>query len=183
MYPTDLRTARKALGLDAAQELLERHGFKVVPPKLESITDRFWVKVRKTDTCWLWEAAKDRKGYGLFKMNGRTVGAHRASWTISNGWAQIPFDHAVMHSCDNPGCVRPDHLIVGSSAENMADKVSKGRQASGLRTVSGVAKLSPDKVRAIRASNERTGILADTFGVSGAAIRFVRAGATWGHVE
>lgn len=183
MNPTDLRTARKELGLDAARELLERHGYKVVPPNLESIADRFWAKVRVTNGCWTWQAATDRKGYGLFKMSGKTIGAHRAAWIITNGWKPIHPECAVMHKCDNPSCVRPDHLLIGSNADNMADKVFKGRQASGQKTVSGNAKLSPDKVRRIRASKERTGILADALGVSGAAIRFVRAGATWRHVE
>ena len=109
MTPTELRAARKTLGLDAAQELLERHGFKVVPPKLESITDRFWVKVRKTDTCWLWEAANDRQGYG---HNGQGGCDRRDQDRISDRQPVVDkgdrpgFDHS--HENDDLLCFRGD---------------------------------------------------------------------------
>jgi hypothetical protein len=85
----------------------------------------FWNRVEKTDGCWLWTRAKDRRGYGIF-LAGK---AHRFAWTLANG--SIPDGLCVLHHCDNPSCVNPSHLFLGSQMDNVADKVKKGRQASG----------------------------------------------------
>lgn len=94
-----------------------------------SFEDRFWPKVAKSDGCWKWLGAKDHSGYGLIRsVGGPMVRAHRASWELH---FQSPGDACVLHKCDTPECVRPDHLFVGSNKENTDDKVRKGRQASG----------------------------------------------------
>lgn len=92
----------------------------------KSIEERFWEKVDKTETCWLWTAGLSRAGgYGKFRLNGKKISAHRFSWTLFNG--EIPINMHVLHSCDTPTCVRPDHLFLGTHIDNMADRHNKGR--------------------------------------------------------
>lgn len=96
-------------------------------PVSKSIEERFWEKVRKSpepDGCWEWTASKFRNGYGSFVVLGERR-AHRVSWEIHNG--PIPDGLWVLHKCDNPSCVRPDHLFLGDRRTNMLDCVSKGR--------------------------------------------------------
>src|ERR1035437_4371398 len=92
--------------------------------------ERFWPKVKKSflkDGCWPWQAGCDSKGYGSFSLIGRTiVGAHVASWIIYFG--PIPKGMCVLHKCDNPPCVRPDHLFLGTKGDNIRDMDDKGRR-------------------------------------------------------
>lgn len=88
-------------------------------------TQRFLAKVKKSTKCWEWTASKDGFGYGMFSLYGKRQGAHRASWQIFKG--QIPKKMYVLHKCDNPSCVRPGHLFIGTQKENVKDAVSKGR--------------------------------------------------------
>lgn len=81
--------------------------------------------------CWLWENKLDHKGYGRFKINGKGDRAHRVSWILHRG--DIPLGMFVLHKCDVPCCVNPDHLFLGNHIVNMADMVQKGRQARGMR--------------------------------------------------
>ena len=93
-----------------------------------TIEERFWSKVALSDGCWLWGGCK-RKGYGAINIGGRIHDAHRLSYTIANG--EIPEGLCVLHKCDNPSCVNPLHLRLGSLADNVADMVAKGRNRSG----------------------------------------------------
>jgi len=88
---------------------------------------RFWDKVRKSDTCWLWVASKDSSGYGLFRFEGKVHKAHRVSWFLAYG--EHP-KFCVLHKCDTPACVNPDHLFSGTRALNAFDRDNKGRQVS-----------------------------------------------------
>lgn len=94
--------------------------------------DRFWSKVDKTDSCWIWTGTIDPDGYGRFALTHRkSVGAHRLSWEISNG--RIPKGLGALHNCDVRNCVRPDHIYVGTQQDNSNDMVKRGRAATGLR--------------------------------------------------
>ena len=90
-----------------------------------SIHDRFWSKVDKSEDCWLWTAATDPNGYGRVRYNRENNKAHRVAWILTNG--KIPIGLCVLHDCDNPPCVNPDHLYVGTMADNCRDRDEKGR--------------------------------------------------------
>lgn len=96
------------------------------------LAERFWEKAEKTDEmdgCWLWRACLHvEKGYGLFQRGrheGGCVRAHRQAWLLTVG--PIPPGMHVLHRCDNPPCVRPGHLFLGTQADNMHDMLTKGR--------------------------------------------------------
>lgn len=95
---------------------------------------RFWAKVNKTDYCWLWTASLRNKGYGAFgytTLDGITVQdrAHRFSYQLHTG--EIPQGLFVLHRCDTPACVNPDHLFLGTNEDNIKDMLSKGRHVPG----------------------------------------------------
>ena len=98
-------------------------------PPTNTIEDRFWSKVRKDDGCWEWTASVNRRCYGWFHFGGKVerkaLKAHRVSWELHNG--PIPEGLWVLHKCDNPRCVRPDHLFLGDRTDNMRDCAAKGR--------------------------------------------------------
>lgn len=93
-----------------------------VPPKTQ---ERFWELVEKTESCWNWTGCRLKSGYGKFRL----YLAHRFSYLLHFG--EIPNGHFVLHHCDNPRCVRPDHLFTGTHQDNMDDMHAKGRGARG----------------------------------------------------
>ena len=94
---------------------------------MADVGDRFWSKVRKDgSSCWEWTANKDRKGYGKFGLAGRTVGAHRVAYMLTRGPLLDP-KLCVCHHCDNPSCVNPAHLFLGTKSDNAHDMIQKGR--------------------------------------------------------
>jgi hypothetical protein len=149
-------------------------------PMDDSIAARFWKRVSKSESgCWQWTAARNNNGYGFFRIGGRAGKAHlahRVSFTIHKG--QIPPGLCVCHSCDNPACVNPAHLWLGTHAANHADRSSKGRSIGMMPH----AKLNRRSVLEIRASKESQRKLAARYGVSNQLVGMVRNRQRWSHV-
>jgi len=135
------------------------------------------------NTCWRWGGANKGNGYGSFVFQGKTWPAHRVSYALFVGNPPKGLD--VCHSCDNRECVNPDHLFLGTRADNMADCKAKGRTATGaaLGDRSGengpAAKLTWENVRAIRSSELSSKELASQYCVDVTNIRLIRKGKTW----
>lgn len=161
-----------------------------------ALEDRFWGKVerRGPDECWWWQAAKVA-GYGVLNVGRirdgtrRMVKAHRVSWQMSIG--PIPKGMLVLHRCDNPSCVNPSHLFIGTNRDNVADMRSKGRGRyignGGLRgSAHGKSKLTEVGAAEIRQrvdSGESQASVARDFGLSRATINHIIKGRTWRHVD
>lgn len=141
---------------------------------------RYWGKVAKSDGCWLWTAGKSPEGYGVIEAGKRGVGkirAHRASWVIHYG--RVPLLH-VLHRCDNPSCVNPSHLFLGTDADNHADSVRKNRHSCGAKH--GQAKLSAAQVGQIRrrlAAGASQRQMAREYGCGQSTISDINRRATW----
>lgn len=140
---------------------------------------RFWRKVVKTDGCWIWSGAPVTDfGYGEIYVNGESISAHRYSWQLHCG--DIPGGLCVLHRCDNPACVNPGHLFLGTQLDNMADRDRKGRQAKGESHP--LHKLSSGDVAAIRAARSdgvMVNDLACRYSVSQSAIYYILQGKRW----
>lgn len=144
----------------------------------KSTEDRFIEKVLKqADGCWGFQSSKARGGYSRFHLQGRTRRAHIVSYELFKGPAGGKF---VCHTCDNPPCVNPEHLFLGTPAQNSSDMKAKARQARG--PTSGRSKLTESAVHQIRASTLTQQALADQFGVSQVAISKVQLRCNWKHI-
>lgn len=154
--------------------------------------------VSPVGSCWLWTGARcqGKWGYGRLDVGGSQVRAHRLSWTLYLG--PIPDGAQVLHSCDNPPCVNPSHLFLGTHADNMADMVAKGRQATGDRNGSrlhpervarggrqGASKLNDESVMDIRrlaSTGVAQDVLAAVYQVTRANILAILKRKTWSHL-
>ena len=164
----------------------------------EKVKAKFWSNVQKSCGCWEWQGYCDKCGYGRLRAGDkRLVGVHRLSWEMHFGI--IPEGMCVCHHCDNPKCVRPEHLFVGTHDDNMADMVRKKRCHCGdshyfhrhpekipdrSGTKNGRSKLTEKDVREIRSLSHLKRLeLARRYGVSQAAISFVILRETWKDVS
>ena len=162
---------------------------------------RFWLKVEKTEDCWLWTGARDRKGYGKFSMGSQykpdgsrrnsMVSAHRFSYELAYGPIP-PHDSfhglCVLHSCDNPSCVNPAHLSLGTNKDNVHDMDRKGRRRNGQLCGQDHhgAVLTEENVREIVRKHREDGVtqlsLSKEFGVSHSTINHIFTGRLWAHL-
>jgi hypothetical protein len=135
------------------------------------------------DGCTEWTGNRDANGYGRIGVEQRPVLVHRLAWELAHG--PIPAGLHVLHRCDNPPCVRLDHLSLGTQADNMRDTVTRGRHVQGDRV--GTAKLTEANVLEIRRRYAAGGVtqksLAAEFGVKPPAIQAIINRRKWRHLE
>jgi hypothetical protein len=130
--------------------------------------------------CWLWDGGQNQHGYGRFNVDGKNDKAHRASWRLHKG--QIPAGLFVLHRCDIPCCVNPDHLFLGTHLDNTLDRMAKGRRCAPSSERSSNAKFTPDLVRHIRASKIPNVQLAEMLSVDRGTILRIRNLRSWREV-
>lgn len=147
--------------------------------KRPSIEAEFNRRVQWSDGCWEWSGNKDKDGYGLLTYARRHYRANKLALQFDG--RPVPVGMYACHTCDNPGCVRPDHLYPGTPQQNADDAHSRGRNQRGERHYS--AKLSEADVKAIRDSFETDENIAKFYGVSRSNISMIRSRRTWRHVQ
>ncbi len=133
--------------------------------------------------CWIWTKSKGHSGYGMASFKGMPRRAHRFSWEVNNG--RIPAFFQVLHKCDNPPCVNPQHLFLGDPKDNSNDKIAKGRASDMRGNNNPAAKLSEVQITEIRMATKNRGmgrIVAKKFGVSPTCISRIRLWRSWRHV-
>lgn len=152
-----------------------------------TFADRFWSKVGKTNSCWIWKAYTTKTGYGQIGNGNKIIRSHRASWMIHFG--PIPAGKEVCHNCpggDNPACVNPDHLWLGTRAENATDAGKKGRLSvrHHYKHKHPKQKLTVSQVIEIRKQWPGTTMksLAERFGVCQESISFIVHRRNWSHI-
>ena len=145
--------------------------------KQQSMPERFWNKTQQVTEsgCVIWMGYATKNGYGQVGVGGKVLRAHRVAWELTNG--SIPEGSDVLHKCDTPSCVNPEHLMLGSQSKNMADMVSKNRDAIGEKH--GNAKLRLNSVIDILESANGPTELAKKHGISPSTVCDIRAGRSW----
>ena len=142
---------------------------------------RFWARVDMSGDCWLWLGAffKDPRtklpSYGRFNQGS----THRKAWELTHG--PIEKGLSVLHRCDNKACVRPDHLFLGTQADNMKDRNQKGRTAHGERHAK--AKLNASKIIQIRKDVREQRVIAAEYGVAPSLVNAIKQKKIWRHIE
>jgi hypothetical protein len=153
----------------------------------------FWSKVNKNGPiirpelgpCWIWIAGENGSGYGqFFNTKDRQITSHTYSWKLHNG--PIPTGMEVCHRCDVKLCVRPNHLFLGTQADNMHDRDNKGRHSKYTGWFDGINgpnhKLTEQQVREIRHSTFTTRKLAKLFNISKSQAHTIKSGKCWKHI-
>jgi predicted XRE-type DNA-binding protein len=146
-----------------------------------TLSQRFWSKVTLApkECCWEWTGCKLNNGYGQFRLNNRRLPAHRVSYTLTKG--EIPEGLMVRHTCDNRLCCNPDHLILGTHADNMADMTERKRQAKGEDN--GKSKLTDKQVMEIYNSPLKQVEIAKLYNITQTAVSKIKCKKIWKHIH
>jgi hypothetical protein len=158
-----------------------RSGSELRRRKNLPLADRFWFSVQKSEGCWRWTGSGNGHGYGQITDAGKMMATHRLSWEMHNG--PIADGLCVLHHCDNPACVRPDHLFLGTRKDNAIDMVGKGRQLRGQANA--MSKLEAGDIPLIRravAIGFRQKDVAAAYGVDHRTVSQIARGIRWRHI-
>ncbi len=147
--------------------------------------NRFWSYVKKTPECWIWDGNLSSTGYGRININKKMIAAHRFSYGLHYGI--IPKDKLICHRCDNPKCVNPKHLFLGTSRDNVHDMINKKRDnfhggISFENEKNPNSKLTKNDVIFIKQSSLSQRKLAKQFNVSRSCIVFIKRGLSWKNI-
>ena len=149
-----------------------------------SAPDRFNRQVKKGDGCWKWTSSVDRDGYGLFRgVVGDTpyLKAHRWSYAFHKG--PIPKDMMVCHRCDNPSCVNPEHLFLGTGSDNQTDKWQKGRGRVAFGENAGKAILTEDQALAVLQDHRPYTQIAADYNIAASTVGSIKQRISWRHLQ
>lgn len=189
----DAKTQPARAGLADAKHTLDMpNASKPIGELSESDKARFFAKINRDGptmpymetACWVWTGAKDKKGYGRARANGKTHLSHRLSFQISN--AQIPEGRLCLHRCDNPPCVNPTHLRNGTARQNTEEMMEKGRDFHAFGEEHPRAKLDRNKVLEMRGMRKSGGSILSIsrkFGVAWWTAKKAIQGGTWAHIQ
>ena len=147
------------------------------------IRERFWSKVDRSGECWLWMRGEDTSGYGTFRLAKTSDRAHRVAWSMERG--DIPPGKYVLHCCDNRRCVRPDHLYIGTHADNMRDMIARGRARKARGEAHHKTRLTNDAVREIRRRSdlgETRGSISRLMGIPRTTVSRIARRQHWTHI-
>lgn len=142
--------------------------------------ERFWARVQKSDGCWLWTGSKGPTAYGTLEVNYKQMAAHRFSYELHYG--PIPAGLFACHRCDTPLCVRPDHLFLGTPADNSRDMVQKGRTTPNQRARGKVDPATVAEIRRRVEAGELQISIADEFGLDRSTVYNIVHRRTWKNV-
>ncbi len=149
-----------------------------------STTERFMQQVEITDSCWIWKGCVDKDGYGQFKGifdSQRVRTAHRFSYVLFKG--EIQKGLVVMHSCDNPSCVNPEHLSIGTIKDNLDDMRAKGRENFLKGEECNYAKLTEEKVKSILKDPRPFADIANDFEITVSTVNDIKRRKSWKHID
>jgi len=171
----------KNCGVEFSDEIIKERKY-CSPECYHNYRSNFWAKVKKGIYCWEWQGAKDKDGYGKFSL--KSLRTHRYSWVMHFG--KIPKGVFVLHHCDNPSCVRPSHLWLGTHQDNMDDMRRKGRENFAKGEGHSQAKITNKVVRKIRELSKRPELtqekIGEMFGISQTQTGRIIRKKLWRHV-
>lgn len=146
----------------------------------EQPLEHFWNNVARTETCWNWTAGLTYKGYGFLTLDRKQFRAHRYSYELHNG--PIPKGMLICHRCDNRRCVRPDHLFLGTTQDNTADRHNKGRTLVIRGENHWRSRVDEKAVRDMRSRRLRLAEFASLYDLTKESVRAIQRRKSWKHV-